>query len=322
MLGKGSRFFATANSLRARFESEEAPDLCFMKVWKATLAIGALSLFGYLTVYAWGLRGHEMIAEQAIYALPAEALAYFKPLAGEIVAASTNPDKRRNSTPGEAERHFIDADYYGVSPFVNLPRNWSDAVDHCTEDTLNEYGIVPWVIPQVYNRLVESMRKNDMAGVVKNGGDLTHYVADACVPLHTTLNYDGQLTQQKGLHSFWETRLVELYHPSFQLLIPRQGYVDSVPELAWELIEESHACLDSVLSMERRAEKQVPEKERLSSYTSGGKAPWPSPEYAAAYQSGLGDMVEHRMRRAIGATAALWYSAWIDAGQPKLTNSK
>lgn len=297
-----------------------------MKLWKkalfACLTLACLS--GALVVYAWGLRGHEMIAEQAAYALPADALAYFKPIVGEMIAASTNPDKRRSSTPGEAERHFIDVDYYGPAPFVSLPRNWSDAVDHCTKDTLNEYGIVPWVISQVYNRLVQAMRINDMPAVVKHAGDLTHYVADACVPLHTTLNYDGQMTQQKGLHSFWETRLVELYHPSFQLLIPRQGYVDSVPELAWQLVEESHACLDSVIEMERRAAKQVPEKERLSSYGpgSGGKAPWPSPEYAAAYQAGLGDMVERRMRRAIGATAALWYSAWIDAGQPKLTSAK
>jgi hypothetical protein len=33
-------------------------------------------------------------------------------------------------------------------------------------------------------------------------------------------------------------------------------------------------------------------------------------------------MVEHQMRASILAVASFWYSAWVDAGQPNLTDFK
>ncbi|MBK7607125.1 MAG: hypothetical protein IPI18_07935 [Saprospiraceae bacterium] len=41
-------------------------------------------------------------------------------------------------------------------------------------------------------------------------------------------------------------------------------------------------------------------------------------EYAQAYQQAMSGMVEKRMRQAILAVGSIWYSAWIDAGQPNL----
>ena len=38
-----------------------------------------------------------------------------------------------------------------------------------------------------------------------------HYVADAHVPLHAVLNYNGQLTGQTGIHNRWEDELFIRY---------------------------------------------------------------------------------------------------------------
>jgi hypothetical protein len=46
----------------------------------------------------------------------------------------------------------------------------------------------------------------------------------------------------------------------------------------------------------------------------------PCRDYAAAYQTALQDMMERRMRAAIHAVASAWYTAWVDAGQPDLSN--
>jgi hypothetical protein len=46
----------------------------------------------------------------------------------------------------------------------------------------------------------------------------------------------------------------------------------------------------------------------------------PCREFADAYQIALQDMVERRMRAAIHAVGSAWYTAWVDAGQPDLSN--
>ena len=46
----------------------------------------------------------------------------------------------------------------------------------------------------------------------------------------------------------------------------------------------------------------------------------PCRDFSAAYSDALNDMVERRMRAAIHAVSSAWYTAWVDAGQPDLTN--
>jgi|TARA_B110000483_G_scaffold129466_1_gene155184 hypothetical protein len=96
-----------------------------------------------------------------------------------------------------------------------MPKKWSDAVEKFSEDTLLAYGIVPWYIQTVYNRLVKAFEQKDINYILKNSADLGHYVSDAHVRLYTNKNYNGQLTNQKGIHAFWESRLPELFSDDF-----------------------------------------------------------------------------------------------------------
>ncbi|MGC6428813.1 MAG: hypothetical protein ACON4Y_05945 [Flavobacteriales bacterium] len=59
------------------------------------------------------------------------------------------------------------------------------------------------------------MKNNKSEQILFICSDLGHYIADANVPLHTTINYDGQLTGQKGIHAFWESRLPELFSSEY-----------------------------------------------------------------------------------------------------------
>ena len=124
----------------------------------------------------------------------------------------------------EAPRHYIDIDHYGQNPFQVMPRKWTDAVEKFSEDTLLTYGIVPWHIQTVYNRLVKVFEEKDIDYILKNSADLGHYVSDAHVPLHTTENYNGQLTNQKGIHAFWESRLPELFPDNYDYLVGTAEY--------------------------------------------------------------------------------------------------
>ena len=44
-----------------------------------------------------------------------------------------------------------------------------------------------------------------------------------------------------------------------------------------------------------------------------------SQKFALTYYNRMGDMVESRLRKAIIMVGSLWYTAWVDAGQPDLS---
>ncbi|MGC3944228.1 MAG: zinc dependent phospholipase C family protein [Chryseolinea sp.] len=264
----------------------------------------------------WGFYAHQEINELAIYTLPAELIAFYKPNLAYIREVSVNPDRRRHSVPEEAPRHYIDLDHYGDSASYILHKNWKDAVDCFSEDTLTAYGIVPWHISRMYYALRDAFLLKDPARILKVSSELGHYVGDAHVPLHTTENYNGQLTGQDGIHGFWESRLPELFARDFNFLVGRAYYVTDPLAAAWQAIRDSHDAVDSVLDIER--ELTVDHEGRKFSFESKGRitAKVYAESFARSYHKRLHGMVARRMRAAIRLTGSLWYSAWIDAGQP------
>ena len=146
------------------------------------------------------------------------------------------------------------------------------------------------------------------------------YVSDAHVPLHTTINYNGQLTNQHGIHSFWESRLPELFSESYNFLLPTVVYVDTILSLAWATIENSYHAKDSVLLLESQLSEQFSSDKKYSFEERGqGSAKMYSVEYSKAYHELLNGMVERQMRSSIHTVASVWYTAWIDSGQPDMS---
>ena len=145
-----------------------------------------------------------------------------------------------------------------------LFRKWTDAVEKFLEDTLLAYGIVPWHIQTVYNRLVKAFEEKNIDYILKNSADLGHYVSDAHVPLHTTENYNGQLTNQKGIHAFWESRLPELFADDYDYLVGTAEYQYSVLDVAWKAVESSFNSLDSVLLFDKELSLEFEQDKQYS----------------------------------------------------------
>jgi hypothetical protein len=275
--------------------------------------IGIFFLFG-----GWGFFGHQRINRLAVFALPPEMIGFYKKNIGYITEASVNPDRRRFIVVDEAPRHYIDLDHYGDSAIYTLPRYWNDAVTKLTEDTLKAYGILPWHINRMYYRLKDAFLIRDPDKILKVSAEIGHYIGDAHVPLHTTENYNGQLTGQEGIHAFWESRLPELFSEEYNFFTGKARYISNPQLAAWKAIEESHLAVDSVLREEKKlAASSVDYK--YSFETKGRQTVKVySKEYSDAYHKLLNGMVERRMRAAIKLTADMWYTAWVDAGQPDL----
>jgi hypothetical protein len=275
-------------------------------------------------VDAWGFYGHKRINRMACFTLPPEMFPFFKRHIDFISDEAVGPDRRRYAVEGEAQRHYIDIDHYaksGADPFAVMPRKWNDAVLKFTEDTLQAYGIVPWHVEVMFHRLAKAFQRGNVDAILKNATDMGHYVADAHVPLHTTENYNGQLTDQYGIHAFWESRIPELSAENYDHLVGRARYIDAPLDDIWTAVYDSHLQLDSVLGIERRLSLEFPE-DRKYSYEQRGNARTPvrtySREFTKAYEEAMQGMVERRMNASMLALGNFWYSAWVVAGQPDL----
>jgi hypothetical protein len=274
----------------------------------------------------WGFAGHQRINEFAVYLLPQQLQHFFMEHQQELIAQAVAPDQRRYIQESEAARHYIDLDHYyqkGENPFWNLPQNWLSAIDCHGEDTLMAHGIVPWHVINMKFRLQKAFEQKNLAHILKNAAEIGHYIADAHVPLHTTQNYNGQLTNQYGIHGLWESRLVELEASQYNYWIGQASYLPSVQKAIWQAIAASHAALDSVFQFEKSCSAQIKASEKYS-FEQRGNAMTKvySKKFCQAYHTKLNGMVERRMRAAILMVSSVWYTAWVDAGQPDLNALK
>jgi hypothetical protein len=285
---------------------------------KFFFAFAFLNLLQF-SAFSWGFFAHQRINRLAVFTLPSEMIGFYKHHIEFITKNAVNPDKRRYIVKEEAPRHYIDLDVYGDSAVYKLPRYWKDAVVQYSEDTLMAYGIVPWHINTMRYRLTEAFRKLDMNVILRLSADIGHYIADAHVPLHTTENYNGQLTNQHGIHGFWESRIPELYSDGYDYFVGQAAYLPNPQQAAWQAVTSAHMALDSVLSFEKKLSASFTEDKKYSFEQRGNTTVKVySKEFSAAYAKMLDSQQERQMRASIKMVGDFWYTCWIDAGQPDL----
>lgn len=271
----------------------------------------------------WGFFGHKRINRIATFTLPPEMFGFYKEHIEFLTEHAVDPDKRRYAVDGEAQRHYIDIDHYvknGEDPFDVVPQRWSDAVTKFSEDTLQAYGIVPWHLVVMKKRLQRAFEKKNIDLILKYSADIGHYIGDAHVPLHTTENYNGQLTNQKGIHGLWESRLVEINDENYNYFIGKADYVNNVQAFFWNAVKASHYAVDSVLRIEKELTEEFDSDKKYSFERRGNTTVSVySKEFSQEYHRRMNGMVERRLKASISAVGSIWYTAWVDAGQPNLT---
>ena len=185
-------------------------------------------------------------------------------------------------------------------------------------DSLSLHGILPFHLVDMQHRLTEAFVSEDVKKILRLSADMGHYIGDAHVPLHTTKNYNGQLTNQLGIHAFWESRIPELFaEEEYDFFVGKATYISDPVEHYWKIVLESNSYVDSVLLVEKSLSKEVGSDRKYCFDERLNQTIRTECEaYARAYQTRLAGQVEDRMRKAIHAIGSAWYTAWIDAGQP------
>jgi hypothetical protein len=288
--------------------------------WFKGVVLAAVFMQMPAAAHGWGQWGHARINRTAVFTLPSPLLAFYKKHIGYITDHASHADRRRYAVPGEAARHYIDLDAYGTYPFTALPRRWVEATELFGADSLQRHGILPWHLYLQYVQLTEAFYKKDAAAILRLSADMGHYLADAHVPLHTTRNYNGQLTGQHGIHGLWESRIPELLGAQFNLFVGRAQVIEKPQEEFWRIVLQSHACVDTLLRREAALSQALPPDAKYGYETRGNQTVRVyTQQFVQRYHDALNGMVERRLRQAIVQLGSIWLTAWVNAGQPDLT---
>ncbi|MES2005455.1 MAG: zinc dependent phospholipase C family protein [Bacteroidota bacterium] len=270
---------------------------------------------------SWGFLVHRTVHQLAVYELPKEMVPFFYQNMESLVNNAPRPDTRRNQDSMEATRHFIDLEMFGEQAATQMPADWMAAVKKYGRDSLLKYGYVPYHVIYMKEKLTQAFKQGNKDSILFYATDLGHYIGDANVPLHTSVNYDGQLTNQKGLHSLWESMIPELLLENYNLYSSHKAtYLKNPSTEIWMAIRKAAALVPEMLLKEKQVSENFTEEQKFRTQIRRGKESKSyTTEFAKAYAAALGTTINDQLISSADLVADFWYTSWVDAGKPDLT---
>ena len=261
--------------------------------------------------FAWGFEAHKFIAEQMIALLPAEIRPLFEQRKAYVIERAVDPDLWRNIFEQEAPNHFVDLDHFGKYPFPDLPREYDRAVQQWGRDVIHQQGLLPWRVAELFGELqreFEGLKRDNAPSYLQDNiafyaTVMGHYIGDAHVPLHSVVNYDGQVTNQRGVHGRWESELFDRTRARLTIAPKPIHPVQHPRDFMFETLLASNQLVAPLLA----ADKQAAEGREF---------------YDDAYFDAFGKdqfaALERRLNESVTALASMITAAWDSAGRPSL----
>jgi hypothetical protein len=276
---------------------------------KTSVAIVVAVALSPAPAHAWGFEAHRFIMERAIALLPEALRPLFEKHRAMLVERSIDPDTWRTAGfTEEPSNHFLDLDWegYGKYPFRELPRDYTEAVEKFGMSRVREMGTLPWRAEEYYGNLRRAFEQysNNQYGafdLLLFSASLGHYIGDAHVPFHAVWNYDGQRTNQHGIHSRFERDLFERYRDRLKTSpVPTRPIAD-VGNFIFDRLLEGTQLAPEVLKADLAA--------------IGNREEYDVAYYDAFFAATQG-LMERRLNESIAAVAAVIAGAWEAAGKP------
>lgn len=261
---------------------------------------------------AWGFEAHKLIADRFISLLPPELRPLFEQRKAFIVERSVDPDLWRTAGfEEEPPRHFVDLDFYGAYPFLELPHEYDRAIEKFGQDVVDQQGTLPWRTQEFYGRLRREFGSLTgkapgpyaLDNIVLFAAILAHYVSDGHVPLHSVVNYDGQLTEQRGVHGRWESELFERNRARLKVAPDSPKPITDPREFMFQTLLSSNKLAEGVLQSDKKA------AQGREFYDDG---------YFDIFSAEQLGVLERRLNESITAVAGVIVGAWTEAGRPEV----
>ncbi|MGD8237126.1 MAG: hypothetical protein PVH68_01120 [Armatimonadota bacterium] len=278
---------------------------------KCTWPLAALMLLTAASpTFPWGPEAHKIATSTACDVLRGSIGQFFKDNREFLLDHCNEPDDWAydGKHPEERYQHYIDLDLVAPYPFDDIPRDYAkfEAKLKEKELTVADVGRVPWRIEERYRQLTGAFREKDWEKVKHIASHLAHYVEDASQPLHSTKNYDGQFSGNRGVHGRFEADMIRHYLDEYSDLSGARGagaFIKEPVEFAFQVLIDSYVYVDNIMRADTQAHRF-------------------GETYDAAYYERLhghvGWIAKRRLGDAATAVASLWLSAWIEAGKPEL----
>lgn len=271
---------------------------------KHTIKI-ALLMLGTAMMISWGSRGHRKISQEVALSFNSE-MTPFVSWVSFLADHASDADYRKSEDPNEAVRHYIDIDYYPEFRTTGrIAQAWDSIVEQHGIWTVTNTGILPWATLSTFNSLRLAMQENDWNYAMLMAADLGHYVADGHMPLHITENYNGQLTGSTGIHSRFESTMVNAHLEEIVYDGDSSVYIPNAGNYIFNYLYANYPYVDSILAADLYAKT-------INSNTS-------STEYKNALWQKSKPFTIKLFKDASHALACLIYTAWIDAGKPEMS---
>ena len=277
----------------------------------SVVAIAALiALAAPRPAAAWGTAAHRHIMARAIDLLPVELKPFFLQHKDELVMRVIDPDLFRVLGWEEDPNHFVNfgAKELGEYPFKELPREYGAAIEKFGMATLRRNGLLPWRQQEEFGNLRRAFegftRETYGPGnAVLFAAVMSHYIQDAHQPLHASVNYDGQMTGNNGIHARFETALFERFQSRLTIRPAPPTPILNSRDAAFDALLSSYKLVDPILKADEAARQ--------------GKETYDD-EYFERLFTTVRPILEQRLGEAITATAGLIMGAWQQAGKPVL----
>jgi hypothetical protein len=260
------------------------------------------------TLFAWGEKGHALINKKAVEALPNE-MNGFKKWINYLVEHASDPDKRRDYDSTEFNKHFIDIDYYKEFRQGNMVKERDKLISLYSDSVVSGMGILPWATLAAFNNLIQAFKEKDRDKALIYATDLGHYVGDAHQPMHNIMNYDGQMTDQKGIHARYEEYMIDrVTRQELDSIIEpvKVSYIKDPPDYIFNYITNSNSVAPVLFDADIFAFKEAGNRDNEMYYN----LLWFRTKYITKimFNSSVQDL------------ASLIYTAWINAGKPSFKN--
>ncbi len=266
-------------------------------------------IFFSSSMFPWGDKGHKLISKKSVDFLPAD-MQSFKAWGNYLEVHAPDPDNRKRDDKTEGPKHFIDIDFYKEFISGNMIQDETKLISEYGKDTVIRQGVLPWATLETFNHLTQAFKDKNKELALRYAADLGHYVADGHQPMHTVLNYNGQLTGQKGLHFRYEITMVDDHlkdlEDSYQ---PHPApYIQNPENFIFSYISGANSINGIILDADNFAFKLANERNGDQYFN----LLWHRTKY----------ITEIQFNKASEDLASLIYTAWVNGGKPNYDDMK
>ena len=262
------------------------------------------------TIFGWGGSGHKLIVKHAMMLLPDE-MKDFRQLSDYLISEASQPDRRKKYIKDEYPKHFIDIDFFKEFHLARMIEDKDSLSKIYGDSVVTVNGILPWVLRETYEQLVAAMKKKHKEKTKELMRDISHYLADAHQPMHTVLNYNGQLSGQTDIHSRYESEMVNAHLPELE----KAFLNDLKPK---KIADPSREFFQTVYRSNARSSILFASDKAAVAETSG--------KYDSLYYAILWFktkyVTEEALQEAAEDIATIFYTAWLEAGKPMFNRFK